>query len=95
MLYGGVQPDVFDQLDWDEAADLVERVEKIQFERDKLLMTFLAKLFEHHAYITGSGLGLKMPVPREAGDMATDDRGEMPWTGMDRGEIPWHGPKRG
>ena len=81
-----MQPDVFDQLDPDEAEDLVERIERMQIERDKLLMGYLAKLFEHTVYVLGSGLGLKLKKPQD------DSQSEYT---NDRGEIDWYGGKGG
>lgn len=73
-----MQPDTFDQLDPDEAQDLVERIEKMQLERDKLMMGFLAKLFEHTTFILGTGLGLKLRKPKEEGEHE-NERGEVDW----------------
>lgn len=93
----GVQPDVFDGLDWDEAEDMVARLERLQHERDKLSFSFLAKLFETTTFILGTGLGIKgLPEPRPLGeDDSTakrgDDRNELPMTRPRKpGEVrPW------
>lgn len=92
----GVQPNVFDGMDWDEAEDMVARLERLKMERDKLSFSFLAKLFETTTYILGSGLGLKgLPEPRPLGDEQPDrdkdDRNELPMTRPRKpGEVrPW------
>lgn len=92
----GVQPNVFDGMDWDEAEDMVARLERLKMERDKLSFSFLAKLFETTTYILGSGLGLKgLPEPRPLGEeqpaRSKDDRNELPMTRPRKpGEVrPW------
>lgn len=54
---------MFDGMDWDEADDLVERMDRLRLERDKITFSFLAQLFETTTYILGSGLGLKLEKP--------------------------------
>lgn len=78
----GVPPDVFDGMDWDEADDMLVRMERLHFERDKLIMGFLAKLFETTTYILGSGLGLKLEKPERMGEEGEGDRERN-----DRGEL--------
>jgi hypothetical protein len=71
----GVQPNVFDELDWDEAEDLVERLERLQMERDRITFSFLAKLFETTTFILGSALGVKgLPEPTPIGEDMKPDR---------------------
>lgn len=94
----GVQPNVFDEMDWDEAEDLVERMERLRLERDRITFSFLAKLFETTTYILGTGLGLKMKEPEkmvgdagETGDPDRNARGELEMLRQRKpGEVrPW------
>lgn len=90
---------MFDGLDWDEAEDLVVRLESLQMERDRLSYSFLAKLFETTTFILGTGLGIKgLPEPQPLGEAPAKpsresfgDRHELPMTRPRKpGEVrPW------
>ena len=74
---------MFDELDWDEAEDLVERMDRLRLERDRITFSFLAKLFETTTFILGSGLGLKLKEPEKidgdpgSGEPERNDRNEL------------------
>jgi hypothetical protein len=71
---------VFDELDFDEAADLLARLERLQVERDKIIFGFVAKLFEsievqvQTAIVKAFGGGGGGNI---AGDIGRNERGEL------------------
>lgn len=70
-----MQPQAFDQLDPDEALDLVERLEKMQLERDKAMFEYIGQQFETTHRMIAATVGVRLP--ESGGDV--NERGELNW----------------
>lgn len=72
-----MQPQAFDQLDPDEAADLLERLDKMQLDRDKTMIEFFGKEFEVLQRMIAATVGVRLPESGESGEV--NERGELNW----------------